>query len=141
MVPRHHSWLQQLAEVELGTAKTPMANKLHHLHSPCSRLELGTAGILHDSECQGAEAWAGTRSRFGPSERLHHISNNRNIHGTNKCRLKISIRITPGAEEGKTDWKGFGQMGMFDAQIVVNRAEDVVAVDELELRNSKSGVH
>lgn len=41
----------------------------------------------------------------------------------------------------KIDWKGFGHMGMFDAQIVVKTVEDVVAVDELELRNSTSGTH
>lgn len=32
-------------------------------------------------------------------------------------------------------------MGMFDAQIVVKSVEDVVAVDELDLRNSTSGTH
>jgi hypothetical protein len=40
-----------------------------------------------------------------------------------------------------TDWKGFGHMGMFDAQIVVASVERVVAVDESELRKPASSPH
>jgi len=40
-----------------------------------------------------------------------------------------------------TDWKGFGHMGMFDAQIVVTSVEDVVAVDEGDLRKPASDPH
>jgi hypothetical protein len=36
------------------------------------------------------------------------------------------------------DGKGFGHMGMFDAQIVVQSVENVVAVDESEIRKSAS---
>jgi hypothetical protein len=36
------------------------------------------------------------------------------------------------------DWKGFGHMGMFDAQIVVQSLENVVAVDDEELRGNPS---
>jgi hypothetical protein len=35
------------------------------------------------------------------------------------------------------DWKGFGQMGMFDAQIVVQSVENVVAMDESEIPNQQ----
>lgn len=41
----------------------------------------------------------------------------------------------------KIDWRGFGQVGMFDAQIVVKSVEEVIAVDELELRNPTSNTH
>jgi len=34
----------------------------------------------------------------------------------------------------RVDWKGFGQMGMFDAQIVVQSVENVFHVDESEIR-------
>jgi len=37
-----------------------------------------------------------------------------------------------------TDWKGFGHIGMFDAQIVVQSVENVVAMDEDEIREPKS---
>jgi hypothetical protein len=36
------------------------------------------------------------------------------------------------------DWKGFGHMGMFDAQLVVQTVEEVVAVDEDEIRKQQS---
>src|SRR6267378_2041114 len=36
------------------------------------------------------------------------------------------------------DWKGFGHMGMFDAQLVVQSVEEVVAVDEDEFRKQQS---
>ncbi len=36
------------------------------------------------------------------------------------------------------DWKGFGQMGMFDAQIVVQSLENVVAQDESLIRKAPS---
>lgn len=36
----------------------------------------------------------------------------------------------------RPDGKGFGHMGLFDAQIVVGNIENVVAVDEADLRNS-----
>jgi hypothetical protein len=36
------------------------------------------------------------------------------------------------------DGKGFGHMGMFDAQIVVQSVENVIAVDESEIRKSAS---
>jgi hypothetical protein len=36
------------------------------------------------------------------------------------------------------DGKGFGHMGVFDAQIVVGTVENVVAVDEADLRNGNS---
>ena len=36
-------------------------------------------------------------------------------------------------DKGIVDRKGFGQMGMFDAQIVVKSVEDVVATDESEI--------
>jgi hypothetical protein len=36
------------------------------------------------------------------------------------------------------DWKGFGHMGVYDAQIVVRSVENVVAVDEFEARNVRS---
>jgi len=39
------------------------------------------------------------------------------------------------------DWKGFGQMGMFDAQIVVQSVENVVAVDESEVRKQQKKSH
>jgi hypothetical protein len=35
---------------------------------------------------------------------------------------------------GQIDGKGFGHMGMFDAQIVVQSVENVIAVDESEIR-------
>jgi hypothetical protein len=35
----------------------------------------------------------------------------------------------------RPDGKGFGHMGLFDAQIVVRNVENVVAVDEADLRN------
>ena len=37
----------------------------------------------------------------------------------------------------RVDWKGFGQMGMFDAQIVVQSVENVFHVDESEIRNEQ----
>ena len=40
-----------------------------------------------------------------------------------------------------TDWKGFGHMGMFDAQIVVTSVEKVVAVDESGPRKPASTPH
>ena len=39
------------------------------------------------------------------------------------------------------DWKGFGHMGMFDAQIVVQSVENVVAVAEEEIRERQSKPH
>lgn len=36
------------------------------------------------------------------------------------------------------DGKGFGHMGMFDAQIVVQSVENVIAIDESEIRKSAS---
>jgi hypothetical protein len=35
-----------------------------------------------------------------------------------------------------TDWKGFGHMGIFDAQIVVQSVEQVVAINEAETRGT-----
>lgn len=35
-----------------------------------------------------------------------------------------------------TDWMGFGHMGMFDAQIVVQSVEEVVAIDEDDVRSN-----
>jgi hypothetical protein len=40
-----------------------------------------------------------------------------------------------------TDWEGFGHMRMFDAQIVVQSVENVVAVAEDEIRERKSKSH
>lgn len=40
-----------------------------------------------------------------------------------------------------TDWKGFGHMGMFDAQIVVTSVENVVAVDDSQLRKQAPSPH
>jgi hypothetical protein len=40
-----------------------------------------------------------------------------------------------------TDGEGFGHMGMFDAQIVVQSVENVVAVAEDEIRERKSKSH
>jgi hypothetical protein len=40
-----------------------------------------------------------------------------------------------------TDWKGFGHMGMFDAQIVVTSIEKVVAVNESELHKPATSAH
>jgi hypothetical protein len=39
------------------------------------------------------------------------------------------------------DWKGFGHMGMFEAQVVVQSVENVVALDEEELRENGSKPH
>ena len=36
----------------------------------------------------------------------------------------------------KPDRRGFGHMGMFDAQIVVRTVEKVIAVDEEKLRDA-----
>jgi hypothetical protein len=36
----------------------------------------------------------------------------------------------------KSDGKGFGHMGMFDARIVVRSVENVIAIDETNLRDS-----
>lgn len=44
-------------------------------------------------------------------------------------------------DKGTLDWKGFGQMGLFAAQIVVKSVEDVVVTDESEIRQSVSGRH
>lgn len=57
------------------------------------------------------------------------------IDGLSKSMHESHLKKKTG--EG-TDWKGFGHMGMFDAQIVVTSVERVVAVDESELRKPNS---
>ena len=42
------------------------------------------------------------------------------------------------SSQDPVDGKGFGQMGMFDAQIVIQSVEKVVAVDESVIRNATS---
>jgi hypothetical protein len=60
------------------------------------------------------------------------------IDGVSKSVHESHLKKKTG--EG-TDWKGFGHMGMFDAQIVVTSVEKVVAVDESELRKPASSPH
>jgi hypothetical protein len=50
------------------------------------------------------------------------------------AHLKKSFRDAVGG-------KGFGHMGIFDAQIVVQSVENVVAVDESEIRKLQTGSH
>jgi hypothetical protein len=41
------------------------------------------------------------------------------------------------AARGAADGGGFGHMGMFDAQLVVQSVQDVVAVDKSKIRSSQ----
>lgn len=49
----------------------------------------------------------------------------------------ISAKHQKKTEKDLVKAKGFGQMGMFDAQIVVQSVENVVAVDETDLRKNQ----
>jgi hypothetical protein len=51
---------------------------------------------------------------------------------------KVHLAHLKRSSQDPIDGKGFGQMGMYDAQIVVQSVEKVVAEDESEIRKSQS---
>ena len=60
------------------------------------------------------------------------------IDGVSKAVHDAHMKKSPSSSP---DGKGFGHMGLFDAQIVVQSVENVVGVDELELRKPTSSTH
>jgi hypothetical protein len=73
---------------------------------------------------------------------LRNLSDNCHIHWRNRWFSKSAREWHLKRKIGEeTDGKGFGHMGMFDAQIVVASVEKVVAVDESELREPASVPH